>query len=391
VLSLPSTSPDAPVAIPVEAGVDAAALDRLQALLTGARAPIAIVGGSRWDTASRAAIHGFAERFQMPVVTSYRRGPLFDALHPCYAGDLGLGANPKLVARTKTADLILLLGGRLGDVPSQRYSLLSFPDPGVTLIHAHADPDELGRLYRPALAIPAAPRRLAPALAALDPPAEIAWAGQAEAAHADYLAWSDIPTPQPGGVNLGAVMVWLRGALGADAIVCNGAGAYALWLHRFYRFRALDAHIATTSATMGYGPPAAVAMQRLYPGRRVITLGGDGDFLMNGQEFATMVQYGLPIINIVIDNESYGSIRLAQEQQFPGRVTATDLKNPDFAAYARAFGGFGATVARTEDFPAAFAAAAVSGLPAILHLKVDPEAMTPGATLAQIRAAARGG
>ena len=212
----------------------------------------------------------------------------------------------------------------------------------------------LGQLYQPILAIPASPRRAAPALAALEPPREIAWAGQAADAHADYLSWSQVATPQPGGVNFGEVMVWLREHLQRDAILCNGAGGYAAWLHRFYRFRELNTHIAPASATMGYGPPAAIAMKRLYPDRQVVSLSGDGDFLMNGQEFATQVQYGLPIVNLVVDNASYGSIRLFQEREFPGRVVATDLKNPDFAAYARAFGGFGATVERTGDFAEAF-------------------------------------
>lgn len=388
VLGLMTAAPDAPPAIPVEAGPDAAALDQLQALIAGAERPIAIVGGSRWDEASRADLHRFAENFDLAVATSYRRGALFDADHPNYAGDIGLGPNPKLVARIKAADLVLLLGGRLGEIASQKYSLIGFPDPGVKLVHVHADPDEIGRLYRPSLAMVATPRRLAPALAALISPNHRPWAEETPRAHQAYLDWSQVATPQPGAVNLGEVMVWLRGALARDAVICNGAGAYAAWLHRFYRFRDLNGHIAPASATMGYGPPAAVAMKLLHPHRQVISISGDGDFLMNGQEFATMVQYALPIINIVVDNESYGSIRLSQERVYPGRVMATDLKNPDFAAYGRAFGGFGATVERTEDFGAAFAAAEASGLPSILHLKVDPECMTPSATLSDIRAQA---
>ena len=324
----------------------------------------------------------------MPVATSYRRGHLFDADHPNYAGDLGLGANPALVARVKAADLVLLVGGRLGQVPSQGYTLLDIPAPQTRLVHIHAGPDELGQLYQPTLAIPASPGRAAPALAALEPPREIAWVGQAETAHGDYLSWSQVATPQPGGVNFGEVLVWLREHLERDAILCNGAGGYAAWLHRFYRFRELNTHIAPASATMGYGPPAAVAMKRLYPERRVVSLSGDGDFLMNGQEFATQVQYGLPIVNLVVDNASYGSIRLFQEREFPGRVVATDLKNPDFAAYARAFGGFGATVEKTGDFAEAFRAADSSGRPAIVHIKVDVECMSPGATLSQVREAA---
>jgi acetolactate synthase-1/2/3 large subunit len=390
VLGLADRGVDAPVVVPIEAGPDPAALEALQALLAVAERPVAIVGGSRWDAASREALHRFAEVFDLPVATSYRRGGLFDAEHPCYAGDLGLGPNPRLIARVKAADLLLLLGGRLGEVASQQYSLLGIPDPGAALVHIHPDPDEIGALYRPALAIVAAPRRFAPALAALAPPHAIPWRGQADEAHRDYLDWSGAATPQPGAVNFGEIVVWLRGALAADAILCNGAGGYAAWLHRFYRFRDLNGHIAPASATMGYGPPAAVAMQQLYPHRRVVCIAGDGDFLMNGQEFATMVQYDLPIITLVVDNQSYGSIRLAQERAYPGRVAATDLINPDFAAYARAFGGFGATVTRTEDFAEAFRAAERSGRPAILHLKVSPDCMTPTADLAAIRAQAMG-
>jgi acetolactate synthase I/II/III large subunit len=388
VLSLQFQGPDGARFMEPAGAPSADALARLSALLSAARRPFAILGGSRWDEAARDAIHRFAEAFDLPVATSYRRGSLFDARHPCFAGDLGLGPNPRLIERIKGSDLILLLGGRLGEVASQQYTPLASPDPGVPLVHIHPDPEELGRLYQPTLAITASPAGFAPALAALHPPSAPAWRGEAESAHRDYLAWTETATPQPGAVNLGEIMVWLRERLGPDAIVCNGAGGYAAWLHRFYRFTGPNAHVAPASATMGYGPPAAVAMKQLYPQRPVVCLAGDGDFLMNGQEFATQLQYDLPIVTIVVDNGSYGSIRLSQERAFPGRVVATDLRNPDFAAYARAFGGFGATVETTADFPAAFEAASASGLPAILHLKVSVEAMTPGMDLAAVRRAA---
>ncbi len=210
--------------------------------------------------------------------------------------------------------------------------------------------------------------------------------GHAEAAHADYLAWSEKPTEQPGGVNLGAVMVWLRDNLPADAILCNGAGNYAAWIHRFFRFRRFGQHVAPTSGSMGYGVPAAVAMKRLHPERQIVCIAGDGDFLMNGQEFATAVQYGLPFVVVIADNGIYGTIRMHQEREYPGRVIATDLRNPDFAAYARAFGGFGVSVERTADFPAAFKEAQASGKPAIVRLAIDPDAITPMTTLAKIRA-----
>jgi acetolactate synthase-1/2/3 large subunit len=226
-------------------------------------------------------------------------------------------------------------------------------------------------LYRPDLAINASPVRMAAALAALSPPKKRPWRKRTESAHAEYLAWGEVSTPQPGGVNLGTVMVQLRDLLPDDAIICNGAGNYAAWIHRFYRFRRFATHIAPTSASMGYGVPAAIAMKRLNPERTVVSINGDGDFLMNGQEFAIAVQYGLPIIVIICDNGSYGTIRMHQEREFPGRISATDLHNPDFALYAEAF-----------------AAAQASGLSSIIHLKIATDAITPGASLAQIREAA---
>jgi acetolactate synthase-1/2/3 large subunit len=376
---------DAPRCEPVEAAPGKPEMAALEELLHAARRPLLILGGSRWSEVARDAVHGFAERFHLAVATSYRRLPLFDPLHPCYAGDLGLAPNPKLIQRVKAADLVILCGGRLGEIASQGYTLLNVPAPSAKLVHVHPGPEELGRVYRPHLAIQSAPTRFAAALTELAPPATRPWDAATEAAHAEYLAWTDRATDQPGGVNLGSIFVWLRENLPPDTILCNGAGNYAAWIHRFYRFRQLATHIAPTSASMGYGVPAAVAMKRLHPERTVLSVNGDGDFLMNGQEFATAVQYDLPIITIICDNGMYGTIRMHQEREFPARVSATGLRNPDFAAYARAFGGFGVTVERTADFPAAFRAAEASRQPAIIHVKIDPEAITPGTTLAKIR------
>jgi acetolactate synthase-1/2/3 large subunit len=380
--------PDAPPFAPVETWPGPQAMATLSALLADVERPIMILGGSRWSAEATAAIARFAERFALPVATSYRRLPLFDPLHPCYAGDLGIGPNPKLIARIKAADLVLLVGGRLGEIPAQGYTLLDIPRPQTKLVHVHPGAEELGRVYAPHLAIHAAPTAFAAAVDTWPAPPPGRWAEQTGAAHADYLAWTDAPTAQPGGVNLGAVMVWLRDNLPVDTILCNGAGNYAAWIHRFYRFRRFATHIAPACASMGYGMPSAVAMKRLHPQRTVISVNGDGDFLMNGQEFATAVQYGLPIVVLVCDNRGYGTIRMHQEREYPGRVSATALRNPDFAAYARAFGGFGVTVERTADFAGAFAAASASGVPAIVHLKIDPDASTPAATLSQIRAKA---
>jgi acetolactate synthase-1/2/3 large subunit len=383
------TGNDAPAWEPFETSPGAAEMSKLKELFRTASRPLVIVGGTRWSIAAREAMHRFADSFDVPVATSYRRLPLFDPLHRCYAGDLGIGPNPKLVARIREADILLLVGGRLGELASQAYTLVDIPAPQTKLVHVHPGAEEIGSVYRPHLAIHASPGPFAAALGQLEPPRAIPWRERTQTAHADYLAWTENPTDQPGGVNLGAVMVWLRQNLPEDTILCNGAGNYAAWIHRFYRFRRFGTHIAPTSASMGYGMPSAVAMKRLYPDRVVLSVNGDGDFLMNGQEFATAVQYDLPIVVIVCDNGIYGTIRMHQEREFPGRVSATALKNPDFAAFARAFGGFGVIVEKTEDFGAAFDAAATSGKPAIIHLKIDPEAITPMTTLTKIREQAR--
>jgi acetolactate synthase I/II/III large subunit len=379
---------DAGLAEPAEASPGAADMARLEALLGEAASPFVLLGGSGWDEAARTSVTRFAERFELPVATGFRRLPLFDPLHPNYAGDLGLGPNPALLARAKAADLVLAIGARLSDVTTQGYTLFELPEPRARLVHVFPDPAELGRVWRPHLAINAAPTRFAAALEAFSPPVSPRWRGAAAAAHAEYLAWSERPTPQPGDVNLAEIMIWLREHLPADAILTNGAGNFAAWVNRFYRVRRFGGHLGPNSGSMGYGVPAAVAMQRLYPGRRVVAVSGDGDFLMNGQEFATAVQYGLPIVVLVFDNAAYGTIRMHQERDYPGRVIGTELTNPDFAAYARAFGGFGATVTRTADFAPAFEAAVASGQPAILHVKFDPDGISPTQTLSGIRAAA---
>ena len=376
---------DAPAAEPVETWPGLSEMARLQKLLWAAKRPVMLLGGSRWSPSAYAAVARFAERFALPVATSFRRMALFDALHPSYAGDFGIGPNPKLLAYVKEADLVVLVGGRLSEIPSQSYSLFDIPAPRTTFVHVHPGAEELGRVYRPALAINASPTAFAAALEGLQPPNEIGWREATRALHESYLAWSETPSEAPGAVSLGEIMVGLRDTLPADAIITNGAGNFAAWVPRFYRFRGFNTTLGPTSGSMGYGVPAAVAAKRLHPERTVVCFTGDGDFLMNGQEFATAVQYDLPILIVVVDNGMYGTIRMHQEREYPGRVSATGLKNPDFAAYARAFGGFGATVERTRDFAAAFAEAVRSGRPAILHVKVDPEAITPTTTISKIR------
>jgi acetolactate synthase-1/2/3 large subunit len=371
---------------PVETSPGPAEMQKFAELLGAARAPIVLLGGSRWSQDACDRLAHFAEKYALPVCTTFRRGHLFDQTHACYAGDLGIGPNPKLLERIKSSDLVIVIGGRLGELPSQHYTLFDIPRPQVPFVHVHPGTEELGRVYSPQLAINATPTAFTAALETLK--FARAPAGEAKAARADYLAWTDKPTEQPGKVNFGAVMVWLRDNLAPDAILCNGAGNYSAWIHRFFRFRRFGQHVAPASGSMGYGVPAAVAMKRLYPERQVICIAGDGDFLMNGQEFATAVQYDLPFTTIIFDNGMYGTIRMHQERDYPGRISATDLRNPDFAAYARTFGGFGISVERTEDFPRAFREAEASGKAAIVRLAIDPESITPGTTLAKIRAKA---
>ena len=379
---------DAPAVEATEVWPAPADMARLQKMLAAAERPIAIVGGSRWSAEAVVALARFAERFDLPVAASFRRQTLFPADHDCYAGELGLGPNPKLAERIKSADLVLLLGGRLGEIPSQGYRLLGLPDPGVPLIHVHAASEELGRVYQPALAIHASPNAFTAALAGLAPPREIKWRDRRKAARADYLAWSEEIPQHPGDVQMGTIVRFLREKLPADTIVCNGAGNFSVWVHRFHRYRKFGTQLGPISGSMGYGVPAAIAAKRLLLDRTVVAFSGDGDFLMTGQELATAVQYGLAVRIIIIDNGSYGTIRLHQERHYPGRVFGTDLRNPDFAALARAYGAEGFTAARDEEvLPALEAAFAARGA-AVVHVKLATDAILPTTTLTAIRAKA---
>ena len=379
---------DAPSALPftpVETRPGEAELDQLEALLKTAKKPFVILGGTRWGEQAVADMQQIAENWALPVGCSFRRQMLFDHLHENYAGDVGIGLNPKLATRVKEADLILLIGGRFGEMPSSDYTLMKSPYPAQKLIHVHADANELGRVYRPTLAINASPAAFVEAFAKRKGPASPGWAAETSQAHADYLAWSTPPKTGPGAVHMGPIVEYLEGALPQDAIICNGAGNFATWMHRFHRFRRYNTQAAPTSGSMGYGLPAGVGAKSVFPDREVIVWAGDGDFLMHGQEFSTAVQYDLPIIVVILNNGIYGTIRMHQEREYPGRVSGTMLRNPDFAAYARAFGGHGETVEKTEDFAPAFERARASGKPAIIEVKLDPEAITPTRTLTDIR------
>ncbi|VIO72612.1 Acetolactate synthase isozyme 2 large subunit [Bradyrhizobium ivorense] len=369
---------DAPKVEPAATWPAPSDLDRLGAMLASAKAPIVVLGGSAWTAEAAQGIARFAERFDLPVTTSFRRASLFDADHTHYAGDLGIGPSPQLKARITGADVILLIGGRMSEMPSSSYTLLDIPVPSQKLIHVHPGSEELGRVYQPALAIQATPAAFAAAVETMKPAAAPAWKGEAAKAHSDYLAWTEKPRELPGHFQYGQVVTWLRDRLPKDAIVCNGAGNYAGWLHRHHRFHSFAAQLAPTSGSMGYGVPAAVMAKRHHPDRVVVAFAGDGCFLMNGQEFATAVQYDAPLIVVVIDNAQYGTIRMHQERDYPGRVVGTQLKNPDFALYAKAFGGHGERVERTEDFAPAFERALASGKPAILHCLVDQRALSVG-------------
>jgi len=367
---------DAPRVEPARAWPAPADIATLGGMLAEAKRPIVILGGSGWDAEGCAAITRFAVRFDLPVATSFRRAALFPAEHPNYAGDLGIGPDARLKSRVGNADLILLVGGRMSEMPSSSYTLFQIPSPKQALVHVHPGAEELGRVYQPQLAIQSSPAAFAAALSGLMPPAAPAWSGEAAKAHADYLDWTATPRRLPGAFQYGEVVVWLRDRLPKDAIICNGAGNYAGWLHRFHRFHTFSAQLAPTSGSMGYGVPAAVIAKRQHPERVVVAFAGDGCFLMNGQEFATAVQYGAAIIVIVVDNSQYGTIRMHQERDYPGRVVGTQLNNPDFALYAKAFGGHGERVERTEEFAPAFERALASGKPSILHCLLDPRAQS---------------
>lgn len=358
-----------------------ATMQGLEGQIHYAKKPVMILGGSRWSAHSALAAETFAAKHDIPVAVTFRRQGLFDHLHPNYAGDLGIGPNPKLKARIEEADLLIVVGARLSEMPSQNFTLLKFPKPQIQLVHVHPGAEELGRIYRPDIAINATPGEFFGAAEAFKPRKADGAAGEA---HAEYLEWSGEPPETPGDAQMGPIMAHLRD-VAPDAIITNGAGNYAGWIHRFWRFREYGKQIAPTSGSMGAGLPAAVAAKRRQPNAQVICFAGDGCFQMSSQEFGTLAQYDLPAIVLIVDNSSYGTIRMHQERDYPTRVSATKLVNPDFAAIARAYGGHGETVERTEEFEGAFARAVESGKPAIIHIKTDVEALSPVLTVSGLR------
>jgi acetolactate synthase I/II/III large subunit len=362
----------------------AAAMDVLADKLAKASRPVMIVGGPGWSEDIRKAFEDFAERFDMPVAPAFRYQDYIDNRHRCHVGCAGIGIDPKLGAAIREADLLIVVGARLGEMTTGQYALLDIPNPKQFLVHVHPSPDELGSVYRPDLPIAATAQAFAGLLGRLKPPAKIAWAGlraQLRGAYEQSLK----PIALPGSVKLAEVVRTVSQMLPEDGIVTNGAGNYAAFVHRYFEYKRYRTQLAPTSGSMGYGLPAAVAAKLAHPTRAVVNFQGDGCFLMTGQELATAVQYALPIVTVIANNGTYGTIRMHQERDYPNRVIGTTLVNPDFAAYARSFGAEGFTVEATKDFAPAFERALAAGKPAVIELKVDPEAISARKTLTEIR------
>jgi acetolactate synthase-1/2/3 large subunit len=353
-------------------------------LLAQARAPLLIVGGPGWSAATQRGVEAFAARFDLPVASSFRCQDYVDNRHPCYVGCVGIGLAAKLADAVKNADLLLVVGARLGEITTSGYTLLGIPNPKQTLVHVHPSSDEIGSVYRAELAIASGSSAFVDALGGLEPPAHIAWSRhraelrRAAEAHLE-------PVPLPGAVKLAEVVRVASELLPEDAIVTNGAGNYAAFVHRHFVYKGYRTCLAPTSGSMGYGLPAAVAAKLIHPERPVVNFQGDGCFMMTSQELATAVQYDLPLVCVIANNGMYGTIRMHQERAYPERVVATTLVNPDFAAFAKSFGAEGFTVTTTAEFTPALKAALVAGRPVLIDLKLDPEALSPSQTLTQLR------
>ena len=387
-------APVLPRVEPVRAWPAPGGLRDLRAMLLASERPILIAGGSGWDAEAASALQRFAENWQLPVACGWRFQDTFDNRHPLYDGDMGIGINPKLAARIRGADLVIALGVRLGEMTTGGYALLQAPRPAQKLVHIHAGAEELGRVYAAELLLQASMAVAAKALESLAAPADVPWMAHTSAARADYEANLVAPAVEP--LDLAVVVKTLQRLLPEDTVFTNGAGNYSGWLHRYCRHPGLQHHgrtqLAPTSGAMGYGLPAAVAAALLHPQRTVVNLAGDGDFLMTGQELATATGYGAKkLLSVVADNGSYGTIRMHQEREYPGRTSGSDLFNPDFAAFARAFGWRSEFIARTEDFEPALRRFVRAGTPTLLHLKLDTDVITSRTTLGAIRAAAQRG
>jgi acetolactate synthase-1/2/3 large subunit len=375
---------DRPPVPPVAEGPDAGAIAALFELLKEAAAPVAIVGGADWSPRAGHHFANFAVRHGIPVAAAFRRQ---DAIHndcAVYAGQLGYGPNPKLQQRIRDADLLLVVGPRLGEATTDGYTLVTPDHPGQTLVHVHPDPNELGRVYHADLPVVADMGEFAEMVDDWQD-TDLVRFSAGEDAHREWLDWSEPKLRKGVTLDLGPVVKAMREALPADAIICNGAGNFSGWWHRYWRYAGCPSQLAPTAGTMGYGLPAAVAAALRFKDRTVVCVAGDGDFLMNGQELATAAQYGANFLVILVDNASYGTIRMHQEREYPKRVSATDLNNPDFAALARAYGGWADTVEKTADFAPALAKAMKREGIRLLHLKTDVEVISNARTITEIR------
>ena len=367
----------------VEPAPDAATMAEVQAMLAGAKRPLILVGGCNWSEAGRADLQGFAEGSDIPVVAAFRYQDMFDNFSPCYAGEAGVGMQAHVKALIREADVILAINTRFGEMTTDGYTLLSVPVPKQTLIHVHASDREIGKVYQPALGIQAGPNAFAAALR----PVKGDWAAWRAKARADWEAGFQLG-PQPSPVDMGLVSAHIREVMPEDAIVTNGAGNFTVWPNKFYKFGPRARLLAPQSGAMGYGVPAAIAAKVACPDRMVLCFAGDGDFQMNCQELGTAMQAGAQPIILILNNGIYGTIRAHQERNYPARVSGTTLENPDFVTLTQAYGFHAEKVAKTEDFPAAFARARASRTGAVLELDISPEALTPKQTLSQMREAA---
>ncbi|MDR5781151.1 thiamine pyrophosphate-binding protein [Caballeronia sp. LZ065] len=366
------------------------AMAELQRLLKEAHMPLVIVGGTGWDREATAAFRRFIVKHDLPVAASFRRQDLFDNRDEHYVGQIGLGLSPKLADRVRHADLLLVIGSRLAETVSQGYTLFEVPTPRQTMIHVHPDPEELGRVYQARLPINSGMREFALALDKMDRPvasqAQRPWHAWTASARAEYVAHSTPPaaSAQIDGVDLASVISHLDEVLPDNAVITNGAGNYTVWVHRFYRYRQMATELAPTNGAMGYGFPAAIAAKLLDPTRDVVCFAGDGCFMMYPQELATAMQFGASPVIIIANNSMLGTIRMHQEREYPDRVSATRLRNPDFVAMAKAFGAHAERVERTEDFPRAFERARNAGVAAVIELKTDPLQITPANRLTKV-------
>jgi acetolactate synthase-1/2/3 large subunit len=372
---------------PVQAWCDPGSLRTLREMLLASQRPFVIAGGSGWTPQSAQALQRFAENWKLPVGNAFRFQDVFDNHHPQYAGDVGIAINPKLAQRVRESDLVLVIGARLGEMTTSGYTLLQAPRPAQKLVHIHASAEELNRVYQADLAMVATMNAAARALEVLTAPPELPWQAWTEAAHADYLA-NLTAHALPGPVDMHAIVEVVNRGLPADAVVTNGAGNFATWMHRYYRHRGLAAghkvQLAPTAGSMGYGVPAGIAAN-LLTGRTAFTIAGDGDFLMNGQELATAVQHGGKSIIVLLNNGMYGTIRMHQEREYPNHLSGSSLQNPDFVALAKAYGYEGVRVTETAQFEPAFQAALAREQGTVIEVMLDPEVITTRVSLSHIR------